>query len=305
MKYAQCDIACRDCNIGVVAAADAPACMAACNSTAACVAFVAVPLPSSGVNCTLKSVAGPGSLPLLPLTTKHYTCSPLHIRFRQLWPRRRVRACVGHALIRLEWNVRARTCATAAASLYARAATTMLRQCAQDRLAGCVLSMWTLGGQTKPKTALSCSPTAKSWCIRRRREETTATTPVRRCCCSCCNHALTRAPVAVPYLPIVIAGFDPRPWEEPAPSFAHPSQEEWLQALAQARDFVEAEDNRKFGFPDATSVTGVQPAVIIYAWNEFGEGGILAPTAGWGDMMVTTVGEVFARRGREWGEGGR
>jgi hypothetical protein len=109
----------------------------------------------------------------------------------------------------------------------------------------------------------------------------------------------------VPYLPIVIAGFDPRPWEEPAPSFAHPSQEEWRQALAQARDFVEAEDNRKFGFPDATSVTGVQPAVIIYAWNEFGEGGILAPTAGWGDMMVTTVGEVFARRGRERGEGGR
>ena len=72
MKYAQCDIACHDCNIGVIAAADAPACMAACNSTAACVAFVAVPLlTSSGVNCTLKSVAGPGSFPLLPLTTKN------------------------------------------------------------------------------------------------------------------------------------------------------------------------------------------------------------------------------------------
>ena len=42
--------------------------------------------------------------------------------------------------------------------------------------------------------------------------------------------------------------------------------------------------------------TGVQPAVIIYAWNEFGEGGILAPTVGWGDMMVTTVGEVFAKK---------
>ncbi len=112
-------------------------------------------------------------------------------------------------------------------------------------------------------------------------------------------HALTRTLVAVPYLPIVIAGFDPRPWEEPAPSFAHPSQEEWRQALSQARDFVEAADNRKFGLPDATSVTGVQPAVIIYAWNEFGEGGILAPTAGWGDMMVRTVGEVFARGRRQ------
>lgn len=110
--------------------------------------------------------------------------------------------------------------------------------------------------------------------------------------------ALSQACVAVPYVPIVIAGFDPRPWEEPAPSFAHPSQEEWKQALSQARDFVEAEENRKFGFPDATSGTGVQPAVIIYAWNEYGEGGILAPTAGWGDMMVTTVGQVFAKNRR-------
>ena len=63
MTYAHCDIECDGCNIGVVAAADATACMSACNATAACVAFVAVPLQSSGVNCTLKSVAGPGLPP--------------------------------------------------------------------------------------------------------------------------------------------------------------------------------------------------------------------------------------------------
>jgi hypothetical protein len=62
-----------------------------------------------------------------------------------------------------------------------------------------------------------------------------------------------------------------RLWEEPAPSCAHPTQEKWQQALAQARDFVEAEDNKKFGYPDATSVITVQQAVIIYAWNEFAE----------------------------------
>jgi hypothetical protein len=65
-----------------------------------------------------------------------------------------------------------------------------------------------------------------------------------------------------------------RLWEEPAPSCAHPTQEKWQQALAQARDFVEAEDNKKFGYPDATSVITVQQAVIIYAWNEFAEGRI-------------------------------
>jgi hypothetical protein len=65
MRYPQCDIDCRGCNVGFLAVADESACMAACNSTSSCVAFVAVPVPSSGkVNCTLKSVAGPGLLPL-------------------------------------------------------------------------------------------------------------------------------------------------------------------------------------------------------------------------------------------------
>ena len=32
---------------------------------------------------------------------------------------------------------------------------------------------------------------------------------------------------SVPYLPNIIAGFDPRPWEEHAPSFAFPSSSEW------------------------------------------------------------------------------
>ena len=37
------------------------------------------------------------------------------------------------------------------------------------------------------------------------------------------NHSDDR----VPYLANVIAGFDPRPWEEHAPSFAMPTQPEW------------------------------------------------------------------------------
>jgi hypothetical protein len=68
MTYAHCDIECADCDIRTVFAADASACMAACNSTATCVAFVAVPRPPSGVSCTLKSVAGPGLPPHPPLS---------------------------------------------------------------------------------------------------------------------------------------------------------------------------------------------------------------------------------------------
>ena len=35
------------------------------------------------------------------------------------------------------------------------------------------------------------------------------------------------------YLANVIAGFDPRPWEEHAPSFAMPNQQEWAAAIQQ------------------------------------------------------------------------
>ncbi len=38
--------------------------------------------------------------------------------------------------------------------------------------------------------------------------------------------------------PNVIAGFDPRPWEEQAPSFTDPTADEWRAALTQARDLV-------------------------------------------------------------------
>ena len=90
---------------------------------------------------------------------------------------------------------------------------------------------------------------------------------------------------------------DPRPWEEQGPSFTDPTRAEWAAALAQARDLVADPANRIFGLPDATSPTGVRPAVSIYAWNEFGEGGILAPTAGAGFMKLEVLGAVFGGGG--------
>ena len=98
---------------------------------------------------------------------------------------------------------------------------------------------------------------------------------------------------AVPYVPNVIAGFDPRPWEEHAPSFAPPSEAEWEAALLQARGLAAGAGNDKFGFPDATAPSGVRGAVMIYAWNELGEGGIVAPTKGAGTMMLDVLARVF------------
>jgi hypothetical protein len=102
---------------------------------------------------------------------------------------------------------------------------------------------------------------------------------------------------AVPYMPNVISGFDPRPWEEPAPSFAAPSRAEWTAALTQARNLVLDPANRVFGLPDATAPTGIRPAISIYAWNELGEGGILAPTVGDAGERLQVLSEVFGRGG--------
>ena len=103
----------------------------------------------------------------------------------------------------------------------------------------------------------------------------------------------------VPYLPSLIAGFDPRPWEEESPSFTPPTATEWHDALTQVRDLISAPHNTAFGFPDATSDTGIQPAVCIYAWNELGEGGILAPTVGQGYTLLEGVGLVFGAGRRD------
>ena len=49
------------------------------------------------------------------------------------------------------------------------------------------------------------------------------------------------------------------------------------------------------GVYNATAPGGVRPAVSIYAWNEFGEGGIVAPTRGDGTMKIDVIAEVFGR----------
>ena len=189
MTYPHCDIECADCDLGVISAADASACMAACNSTAACVAFVAAPQPTSGVSCTLKSVAGPGLPPCLCVIELR-----LRRRIRVVWPWRYIRASAGFSRVRLERNVRALRHAPVAA--FSRAAVTTTPLLFVDRrLAGCALNTWTRGGQTKPKTALLCSRTAKCLRIRRRPEQTIALTLVR---------TLSRRCIRVPSLKLVL-----------------------------------------------------------------------------------------------------
>jgi hypothetical protein len=47
----------------------------------------------------------------------------------------------------------------------------------------------------------------------------------------------------------------------------------------------------RLGYP---RIGGRQKAFLIYAWNEYGEGGIVAPTRGEGYMKLEAIREVFA-----------
>jgi hypothetical protein len=93
----------------------------------------------------------------------------------------------------------------------------------------------------------------------------------------------------VPYVPVVIQGFDRRPVEKTDEAhFVGKTPELFAQQLQKAKAFVD--DHSSMQLP---SSTGGQRMVVIYAWNEIGEGGILIPNKDEGDTYLQQVGEVF------------
>lgn len=91
------------------------------------------------------------------------------------------------------------------------------------------------------------------------------------------------------YVPFVMGGWDPSPWKDPRPSFAFPTESEWRDMLLSMKKWLD--EKPWLGIPCAE---GRQKAFNIYAWNEYGEGGILAPTLGDGDMKLRVLKEVFS-----------
>ncbi len=99
----------------------------------------------------------------------------------------------------------------------------------------------------------------------------------------------------IPWVPYLAAGWNPRPWTHPKADDPHrtffrfPAREEWAAELRAIKD-----DFKKYprlGLPRADGTC--QPAFTIYAWNEFGEGGIVAPTRGEGHMRLEAIRENF------------
>jgi len=91
-----------------------------------------------------------------------------------------------------------------------------------------------------------------------------------------------------PYVPYVPSGWDPRPWKDPRPSFAFPTRDEWTQALTRAKAALD--QHSKLEIP---ANGGRKKMLLIYAWNEFGEGGIVAPTGAEKEMKLEAIASVF------------
>jgi hypothetical protein len=96
---------------------------------------------------------------------------------------------------------------------------------------------------------------------------------------------VARRPAASPYVP---AGWDPRPWQDPRPSFAFPTRAEWTGALSRVKAALDKYP--RLGIPVEG---GRKKMLLIYAWNEFGEGGIVAPTRGEKGMKLDAIESVF------------
>ena len=92
------------------------------------------------------------------------------------------------------------------------------------------------------------------------------------------------------YAPFLPAGWDPRPWNDSRPSFAFPTREQWTTALRTLKTALD--DSSNLGVPLGNGRR--QKMLLIYAWNEFGEGGIVAPTKGEAAMKLQAIKAVFA-----------
>ena len=99
----------------------------------------------------------------------------------------------------------------------------------------------------------------------------------------------------IPWVPYVAAGWNPRPWTHPEAEphhrrfFTLPTRAEWVEELRSVKDTFKKYP--RLGLPAAGG--GRQRVFTIYAWNEFGEGGIVAPTRGEGYLKLEAIREVF------------
>lgn len=93
------------------------------------------------------------------------------------------------------------------------------------------------------------------------------------------------------HIPFLASGWNPRPWtgHTHKPAFEEPTRDQWIQELK--RMAFDLENLSGMGIPLNNGTN--QKIFTIYAWNEFGEGGILAPTKGQKYIKLEGIREIF------------
>ncbi len=91
------------------------------------------------------------------------------------------------------------------------------------------------------------------------------------------HHSAWQGSQAQPYIPVVTVGWDKRPWEGPNGLnqqegwyFPDRTPQQLAGLLSDAIKWLDAHPNQ----------TTAERLILLYAWNEFGEGGYLPPTKG-------------------------
>jgi hypothetical protein len=100
----------------------------------------------------------------------------------------------------------------------------------------------------------------------------------------------------IPWVPYLAVGWNPRPWAHPQADpnhrrfFTFPTRGQWTAELRAIRDDFAKYPGLGLPLPGNRR----QKVFTIYAWNEFGEGGFLAPTHGDGTMKLEAIRDVFS-----------
>jgi len=95
---------------------------------------------------------------------------------------------------------------------------------------------------------------------------------------------------ALPYLPYFGLNFHAEPWGDTRSRFEFPTREQLKQEFQLLKADLE---NAKLKLGVPLTDGSLQKIFTIYAWNEFGEGGFLAPTVEEQTMKLEVLKEVF------------
>jgi len=105
------------------------------------------------------------------------------------------------------------------------------------------------------------------------------------------NKAEKYGQAGIAYQPFFPSGWNPRPWHDPRPSYALPTKTQIYESVRKLIGIIDKYDC--LGILSGGRM--IVKAFTIYAWNEFGEGGFMAPSVKDGYEKLEGLSEALER----------